>query len=1248
MKRNKLFFPLVALLLLGVVLVSAQDVIRKGDVNGDGVVNIADIVEVINHRLGKPSDRFNLRTADVNGDGNIDEKDIQRLVEPILEGKHVLDTELDNLLKETNTGAYEGLFFETGNTISMNFFISCLASDEMLGGGGLSDKVFHNIDLLDADVTEAWYNYKEYITNTNNVIQRIKDLQPGLEDANVRHAMGEALFLRAYYYQQMASLFGTVPVITDNSSWEQKMSSSTPEKVWGQIISDLREAIVLMDGYSPTLTVDDSRIGKYAAEAMLARAYLFYTGYYCGINDIALGDATVDLTDGTVLTKKMVVDYLNDCIKNSGFSLVSDYRNLWPYTNRLTVEDYNYTKGKNLKWVEDDDAVNPEVLFKIKYNKNANWGTTMGYSNQPALFFGVRVGGDREKCFPFGQGWGAGTVSPGLYSDWAEAEPNDMRRDASIQDMSQMDYTTTDTYVQETPYHEKKISSIACYSDGEYAETFEKIMYADGNWAINPPSFQNGNIHPLNLIRFADVLLMHSELTGTVDGINQVRKRAGLSPLSAYSLSALQQERRWELAFEGVRWNDMRRWGDDYCKAALDKQMNQPIKNDGVDALNPQGVSNDVVGFKSYSQSYSRNHGFFSKPASEGVVGSEALALLQGKWVLDEQTSAAGCYGTLLYEHAPISQFLAEPASNGLVKKYTREEMKSLPGKHDKGEMGAFAYIEIIGSKARRYNASGDLLAEGDIDISLTDNFDWRICSINLNGRVLFNGQEGSTSFDLVNLSDDGSMMLVEANKIGKDSETTFWSLRKMTYEEELARRAHGTKWSYAMLNGNDYSTGNPYTVGTWGLGTFNNYSLYGGNGSVPTLYAFHIESVTPSDLSVKLSGMGIDTSNGEADPFAYMVLDLNEESISRYTSDGKLIGSGPVSISTSYNMIEIKTSETGNILAPYSYRNKGNKVQSYYMRFNRQEPSYPDYAALTFRETGGDENFCFDYWLFAQRGLTSAELDDLLVVKQQNSSGEPYNEGHYLTYSLGDAVGSYTLNVTCTDGTAVVYDNETKIYKVKVPRGKTEEKTLRFTLFNANGINATAERTLTMTNNDPLTQDQILMAGSGSKTWTWDKSVGSEGSYWGNMGYCGGAGSDVALKAEGQWWGISLSDNDIKEYTEDGELHGDESPDATMVLDQNGNVKCYNDKGVEIRTGSYEITDYDASNPKAWRVGYFETTPGAILLPYEMNSGGNMPTKFDLVYLSDSKFCLVYPKGGDFNSLGNWGEATFWHFTVK
>jgi len=1245
MKLYKVALPLAVLLLLTGMFVNAQDIIKKGDVNGDGVVNVADVVEVVNSMLGKASERFNSLAADVNGDGNVDEQDLQGIVIPIVEGKTIPDDVLSNLLKEPKTGAYEGLFYQSADPCNMNYFISCLASDEMFGGGGVNDKSLHCIDLLDIDLTTAWNNYKEYITNTNNVIQKIRDLQPGLKDLNVRHAMGEALFLRAYYYQQMASLFGAVPVITDNDSWEQKMTPATPAAVWGQIITDLRDAIRLMDGYSPTLTTDDSRIGKYAAEALLARSYLFYAGFYCGIHNIAVGDATVDLTDGTILNKAMVKSYLDDCINNSGFSLVSDFRNLWPYTNRLTVEDYDYTKGQNLTWVENDGAINPEVLFKIKYNKNASWSTTMGYSNLPALYLGVRTGGDRDECFPFGQGWGAGTVSPGLYSDWKDAEPGDMRREASIQDMSQMSYITYDTPVQETPYHEKKITPIACRVNNEYAETFEKIMFNDGTWNANGSFLQGGNIHPLNLIRFADVLLMHSEITGTVDGINQVRMRAGLSALSTYSLEALQQERRWELAFEGVRWDDMRRWGDDYCKAALDKQMNQPIKNGGVTALNPQGVSDAVPGFKSYSESYSRNRGFFNKPDGVSEEGSEALALMQGTWILNEG-ALASCYGTLLYEHAPISQFLKDPAANGLVRKYTREEMKSLPGKHDKGEMGALAYIEINGSKAKRYNAGGELLAEGDITINRTNNYDWRICSIKLNGKVLFNGPEGTASFDLVRLEKDGTMMLVDANNVGKDNETAYWSLRQISYEESLAREAHGTKWSYAMLEGNDMYSGKSYTVGTWGIGTFNNYNLYGGNGSVPTLYAYHVESVTPGNLSAKLSEMGISTSNGEADPFAYMVLDLNEETISRYTSDGKLIASGPISISANYSVV-ITASESGNILTPYSYRNKGNKMQTYYMRFNRQAPTYPNYAALAFREIGASDSYLFDYWLFAQRGLTNEELNSLLTITQMNDVGESDSKGYCFTCDLGDNTG-LSLNVTCTDGTGVVYDSSTGVYKVKVPRGETVEKTLRFTLFNANGFNASAERTLTMLNNAPLTEDIIMMAGNGSKTWTWD--VSASGSYWGNMGYCGGAGSDVALSGNGQWWGIS-SDEDADQllhHTEDGKLHGDENPNATMVFSLNGTVKCYNANGAEIRSGSYEVIDYNDSDPSAWRVGYLQTTPGAILFPYEINSGGNMPTKFDLVYLSDDKFCLVYPDGGNFNDLGSWGEATFWHFKAK
>ncbi len=82
-----------------------------------------------------------------------------------------------------------------------------------------------------------------------------------------------------------------------------------------------------------------------------------------------------------------------------------------------------------------------------------------------------------------------------------------------------------------------------------------------GNWDTpGKENMQLNNIHDLVLIRFADVLLMQSELKKDVAGINEVRKRAGLNPIAAYSEEALRNERRWELACEGTRWNDLRRW----------------------------------------------------------------------------------------------------------------------------------------------------------------------------------------------------------------------------------------------------------------------------------------------------------------------------------------------------------------------------------------------------------------------------------------------------------------------------------------------------------------------------------------------------------------------------------------------------------------------------------------------------------------------------------------------------------------
>jgi starch-binding outer membrane protein, SusD/RagB family len=85
-------------------------------------------------------------------------------------------------------------------------------------------------------------------------------------------------------------------------------------------------------------------------------------------------------------------------------------------------------------------------------------------------------------------------------------------------------------------------------------------------------------------MRFADVLLMLSELTEDAQYMNLVRERAGLDAVE-YSLDALKQERLHELAFEGLRWFDLVRWGDvaDDTKNFYNNEID--VRNSGSPAV---------------------------------------------------------------------------------------------------------------------------------------------------------------------------------------------------------------------------------------------------------------------------------------------------------------------------------------------------------------------------------------------------------------------------------------------------------------------------------------------------------------------------------------------------------------------------------------------------------------------------------------------------------------------------------------
>ena len=169
------------------------------------------------------------------------------------------------------------------------------------------------------------------------------------------------------------------------------------------------------------------------------------------------------------------------------------------------------------------------------------------------------------------------------------------------------------------------------------------------------------------------------------------------------------------------------------------------------------------------------------------------------------------------------------------------------------------------------------------------------------------------------------------------------------------------------------------------------------------------------------------------------------------------------------------------------------------------------------------------------------------------------------------------------------------------------------------------------------------MMTNYGSKTWTWNVgNTTSNGRVWGNFG------ADATWRGETLndffWWGVE----DASQLTEQlghsvtGTATGEENNDATMVLTEDGEVKCYDANGSEIRSGSYEI---DLSTADGWKMGTFKTTEGATLFPFEINAGGRYVTNYEIFSISDSEMILTYPDNGAYSS---WQEGTYWNFKKK
>ena len=433
------------------------------------------------------------------------------------------------------------------------FFVSELMSDDRLGGGGPDDKSCKAIDQFKKSSEDMfnnpWRAMYFGVYRSNYLLANLDNVVWNSEESKNK-ILGETHFLRAYFYFDLARMFGEVPMVLEP---EPVNIPKTPaNQLYAQIASDLKNAIEML----PSVKFQDidrakdlGRVTKWAAEALMARVFLFYTGYY--------RTEALPLADGGQVTKAEVTDWIVDCVENSGHNLLPDFRNLWAYSY---VQDYKYTADNNLSWAGDGSV---ETVFSIKYSALSNdWNSPQQKSNQICLYSGFREQ-NYTKTFPFGQGWGMGTVNPKIYNDW---DPNDVRRDASVLDVRNTDEVANFDFgggnqQDNTCYFQKKYIPINVWTD----ETKSKVYnFSHELYGMEGTDYQRDNIQDLILIRFSDVLLMAAELgaPNAQQYLDRVRSRAGLGSVPA-TLENIKAERRFELAFEGIRYYDLLRWHDE-------------------------------------------------------------------------------------------------------------------------------------------------------------------------------------------------------------------------------------------------------------------------------------------------------------------------------------------------------------------------------------------------------------------------------------------------------------------------------------------------------------------------------------------------------------------------------------------------------------------------------------------------------------------------------------------------------------
>lgn len=449
--------------------------------------------------------------------------------------------------------------------------------------GGLWQNLFlHNWGTKNDLVKGSWDYLYKVIAQANQSLDKLKEiLENNPENISVPKYISEVRAFRAMYYYYLLDMFARVPLVTSSSVAMEDVVQSERSAVFNFVRTELEESVEdLSDAHSNLTGEYYGRTTKPVAYFLLAKLALNAEVYADDnwTDGTKLDGKNIKFTvDGTEMNAWEATIAYCDKIKNLGYKLEQKFEANFSLKNESSVE--------NIFTIPMDANLYKNEFYNLIRSRHYNHGNAYGQ--------GGWNGSSATKEALDAFGYGTSSQDPRFELTYYAGKVEGPNGTIKLDDGTDLEYVPSEITLDLSGKASEKTA-------GARMKKYE----LDAS-ATNDGKLQSNDIV---LFRYADVLLMKSEAKvrngGNGDAeLTEVRERAGATLDVTATLETLLEERLREFAWEGLRRQDLVRFGK-FTRAYTDRPQ-LPKEDTGYTTVFP--IHEDVL---SLNGKLTQNYGY--------------------------------------------------------------------------------------------------------------------------------------------------------------------------------------------------------------------------------------------------------------------------------------------------------------------------------------------------------------------------------------------------------------------------------------------------------------------------------------------------------------------------------------------------------------------------------------------------------------------------------------------------------------